>query len=159
MTWRRAAWWRCFLLRRLRNASKLGGAELRLSLRAIVWLAVARVALPVLGFPRIRRWLDTIQPAPAAGADVPTAVRRAVNRAARTIPGSDCLPQAVVAYGLLRASGAPAALTIGVRRDVRGPGPLDAHAWVSSGTLVVTGDSGGTDVASFTELARFRNVG
>ena len=149
--------WRCFLLRRLRSAAELSADELWLSVRAIGWLAIARVTLATLGFPRVRRALDA-RPSPNDRSETsPAAVRRAVMRAARTLPGSDCLPQAVAAYALLRGAGQPAELTIGVRRGAeRAPGPLDAHAWVHSGSFLVTGDAGGTDLAAFTELARFR---
>jgi hypothetical protein len=75
-------------------------------------------------------------------------VRRAVDRAARTIPGSKCLAQAVVATRLLRAGGVPGDLTIGVARG--GAPTFEAHAWARSGDLIVTGDP---DLSRFTELA------
>lgn len=68
-------------------------------------------------------------------------MRRAVQRAARALPGSSCLAQTLAAMALLRAGGAPALVTIGVSTQAPDGGPgLDAHAWVHSGDTLVAGD-------------------
>jgi transglutaminase-like putative cysteine protease len=128
------------ILRRVRSFVALDSSERRLALRATAWLAVARVALLVAPFAAIRRRIDGIRP---RGSPVtPSAVRRAVQRAARSLPGSSCLAQSVVAEALLRASGQPALLTIGVSgARTSAAAPLDAHAWVVSGDLLVAGDA------------------
>jgi len=73
----------------------------------------------------------------------PLAVRRAVLRAARSLPASSCLAQSLVAERLLRRGGSDARLTIGVAPVSAANAErvtLDAHAWVESGGVLVTGD-------------------
>jgi transglutaminase-like putative cysteine protease len=78
---------------------------------------------------------------------VARAIRRAVDRAARTLPGSDCLPQALTAELMLRRAGLPTRVSIGVASDGQ---LLSAHAWVESAGFLVTGDS--TDLDQFRTL-------
>jgi hypothetical protein len=118
------------------------------------WLLVARAAVATAGLDRFKRWIDAGVPRTPAAADWRWRVRRAMSRASRTVPGSSCLVQALAAYALLRRGGHPAELSIGVARATRNGAPIDAHAWVSCGDLVVTGDS---ELASFTELAQVRS--
>jgi hypothetical protein len=70
-----------------------------------------------------------------------------VAQAAARIPGSTCLTRALAGAALLRWSGLPSRLAIGVRKP---GGEFAAHAWVVSGSEIVTGDL--PDLASFTEL-------
>jgi hypothetical protein len=144
------------LLRRLRSFAALPAPERGLALRAIGWLALARAALVVVSFARLRRWIESRDAPPRAAtqADWPQFVRRAVTRAARTLPGSTCLARALVAEWLLRVGGHPARLTIGVvRGQVSGAErALDAHAWVESGGVLVAGDA---DLERYTHLATF----
>lgn len=131
-------------LTRLRSFARLPAGEKRLALRAIALLAATRAALRILPFDRVRAL--TAGPTRVAAvhpAGLPRAVRRAVIRATRSLPGSSCLAQSLVAERLLREGGHEARLTIGVA----GPGEprgarfaLDAHAWVESDGLLVTGD-------------------
>ena len=116
-------------------------------MRALGVLAGVRVALWLLPFARLRALMDgtflgaparLVEPDPASA----RSVRRAVDRAARTIPGSACLAQALTAEVLLRRAGQPVRLSIGVAPDGQ---PLDAHAWVESAGVLVTGDSGDLD--------------
>ena len=145
---------RSCLFWRLRNAAVLDGAELVFTFRALAWLAMARVALATIGFNRIRNRLEAMTTGSRAGDGYPRAVRRAISRASRTLPGTKCLPQSVAAFVLLRRGGHPAELTIGVAKNENEASPLDAHAWVRSGDLVVTGDHDGVDLSRFSELAR-----
>jgi hypothetical protein len=72
-----------------------------------------------------------------------------VAAAARFVPRSTCLIQAVAAHRLLRRGGSPAVLCLGVLRD---PGAgFHAHAWVESEGQVLIG---GGAVEGFTRLAR-----
>jgi transglutaminase superfamily protein len=142
-------------LTRLASFARLPATEKRLALRAIALLAAARVALRILPFDRARSLIavaprlaaragdDLPRSAVPGGDELPRAVRRAVIRASRSLPGSSCLAQSLVAERLLRAGGRAARLSIGVAA----PGDaatmrigLDAHAWVESGGVVVTGD-------------------
>ncbi|MFI5246196.1 MAG: lasso peptide biosynthesis B2 protein, partial [Gemmatimonadales bacterium] len=131
-------------LTRLRSFSRLPAGERRLAARAIAWLVVTRTALHVLPFDRLHTLLAG---RPRAGAPVPDdgplAVRRAIVRASRALPASSCLAQSLVAERLLREGGHGARLSIGVAaadRSHEARVGLDAHAWVESGGVLVTGD-------------------
>lgn len=135
-------------LTRLRNFAALPAREQRLALTAIAWLALTRVALRVVSFNRVHALVAGPDVAPtrttaARGDDGPRAVRRALLRASRSLPGCTCLAQSLVAERLLRRGGHAARLSIGVA-DTALPGDarvtLDAHAWVESGGVLVTGD-------------------
>jgi hypothetical protein len=131
-------------LTRLRNYSRLPSPEKALAARAIFVLAFARLALRMLPFDRAHA-LMAGRAALAARSDDgwPLAVRRAVLRATRSLPGSSCLAQSLVAERLLRRGGSHARLTIGVAPVDSANAQrvtLDAHAWVESGGVLVTGD-------------------
>lgn len=134
-------------LTRLRSLARLPAAERRLALRAIALLAATRAALRVFTFARAHALTVVARrPGAAPQADVPRAVRRAVIRASRSLPGSTCLAQSLVAERLLLERGQSARLSIGVARERASSGQgalriaLDAHAWVESGGMLVTGD-------------------
>lgn len=135
-------------LTRLRNFAALPAREQRLALTAIAWLALTRVALRAVSFNRVHALVAGPDIAPvrtteARGDDWPRAVRRALLRASRSLPGCTCLVQSLVAERLLRRGGHAARLSIGVA-DTAPTGEarvtLDAHAWVESGGVLVTGD-------------------
>jgi len=138
------------MLRRVRRLATLPSAERALALQALGTLAVVRLILWALPFRQVRatvdRWAGRAV-APRDPACAP-AVRRAVDRAARTLPGSDCLPQALTAEVMLRRAGQPAQVSIGVASDGQ---LLSAHAWVESAGFLVTGDS--ADLHQFRTLA------
>lgn len=145
---------------RLRNFAALPAVERGLALRAIGWLLLTRAALVVVPFARLRRWVEARGAAARVAApDWPMLVRRAVLRAARTIPGSTCLARSLVAERLLRAGGHQARLTIGVARGAlaRAELGLEAHAWVESGGVLVAGDD--ADVERYADLVRFGSAG
>jgi hypothetical protein len=72
--------------------------------------------------------------------------------AARTPWRSKCLEQALAAKVMLRARGIPSTLYLGVARSDGATGPFDAHAWLRSGTIHVTG---GQDVTRYAVVASF----
>lgn len=127
------------MLPRLRSFAGFPPGEQWLALRALGALALVRLALWLLPFGRLRALIDRqsamlpVAPDPA----IARAVRRAVDRAARSIPGSACLAQALTAALLLRRHGQAVRVSIGVAPDGT---PLDAHAWVESAGVLVTGD-------------------
>ncbi|MBX9928020.1 MAG: lasso peptide biosynthesis B2 protein [Gemmatimonadaceae bacterium] len=123
-------------MRRLRNFVALDAGARALAWRALLWTALLRVAVAVVRFARLRRWAEATTPRPGANYDA-RAVRRAVLRAQRLLPGTRCLVAALVAERLLRQGALPARVTIGVAKA--GP-TLDAHAWVESGDVTVCGD-------------------
>ena len=116
-----------------------------------------RVAVLTVGLGRIRLWLDG-RPAPRvmAGPDWPSEVRRAMMRAQRTMPSSTCLARSLAAEYLLRSAGHQAALTIGVARGTLGDPPLDAHAWVECGGVVIAGDG---ELDRYAALLRYGSTG
>jgi hypothetical protein len=127
------------ILRRLRSFVALEPDERRLALRAIIALIRWRVALPRLPVDLLRLRIEGLERRGQSRS--PAAIRRAVSRAARTVPGSSCLAQSLAATQLLREAGEPALLSIGVAHPAnRQRAPLDAHAWVMSGDLLVAGD-------------------
>lgn len=114
-----------------------------------------RIALRVVPFAWIRGWIDRTARPPAPLHDGwPLAVRRAVQRAARTFPGSRCLARALAAEKLLREGGHETTLTIGVAKGDPGSPPLDAHAWVESRGFVVAGDG---ELERYATLVRFES--
>ncbi len=121
-------------------------------MQALGTLALVRLCLVFLPFPQVRALVDRWASAPGGAPDASfaRAVRRAVDRAARSIAGSACLSQALAAEVMLRRAGKPARVSIGVAQDGR---PLDAHAWVESAGVLVTGDS--SDLAKYRTLAVF----
>jgi hypothetical protein len=138
---------------------RLDRRDLALTLRAIGLLVAARIALRTLGYARVRAWLERSGVRSRGGvadqaAQQAGAVRRALGRAARTVPGSRCLARGLVAYRMLGGAGIPAVLTIGVERNTANPNALNAHAWVTVGTVVVTGDEDGVAPEAFVPLTR-----
>jgi hypothetical protein len=131
-------------LTRLRSFARLPAAERRLALRAIALLAATRAALRIFSFERAHALTAGSRRAAGSGpTDLPRAVRRAVIRAARSLPGSSCLAQSLVAERLLRERGEAAHLSIGIANSPDATTArvgLDAHAWVESGGVLVTGD-------------------
>lgn len=127
------------MLKRLRSLIGFPASEQWLALRALGALALVRLALWLLPFGRVRVLAERMTSRRGAASDpaLARAVRRAVNRAARTIPGSACLAQALAAELLLRRAGQSVRVSIGVAPDGT---PLDAHAWVESAGVLVTGD-------------------
>lgn len=90
-------------------------------------LALARILLRLSSVPTTRRTLARLAPAV-----VPSATRlgELTTVAAQQLPGvTTCLPRAIVLEALLRASGRPAELKIGVAA-LPAAGRPDTHAWV-----------------------------
>jgi hypothetical protein len=76
-------------------------------------------------------------------------VRRAIESASAHLPWRcKCLEQALAAKLMLRGRGISNTLYLAVAREVA----LDAHAWVRSGDLCVTGQA---DFDRYTIVARF----
>lgn len=138
---------------RLRTAIALPAGERGLAVRALIALLRARFDIHWMSLPRLRRSVGASAATPP-DAQRALAVKRAVERAARTMPSSTCFAQSVAAARLLRAEGLPGELTIGVART-GSRGGIDAHAWVRSGDVVVTGDG---DLDAYTALTRLGQV-
>ena len=146
-------------MRRLARVFSLSSLERRLAMSALALLAGIRLRLALLAFARVRgavdRWASRRDPRTPEGVS-PRAVRLAVARASRVLPGSSCLALALSAEVLLRRHGLPARVTIGVAPGERpGPSMLNAHAWtVSAGTVVAGAHA---NLESYRTLAVFES--
>lgn len=106
---------------------------------AVAWLAVARLVLLAIRFPRLARRLSRPLPARARADAAATArhVGWAVRTAARRGPiPAVCFPQALAARAMLHRRGIPATLFYGVQNGAEG---LKAHVWVRAADTDVVG--------------------
>ncbi len=117
---------------------RLPAADRSLLVRSVALVGAARLALWALPFNVVRRLLS--RPARRSSASYATTERIgwAISVAKRFVPNGNCLPQALAAESLLRRSGHPVELRIGVAKTDQGR--LEAHAWVESGGRLVVGD-------------------
>ena len=112
---------------RLQRFIRYPTAERRALSIALALLMMARLLLRFLTVPVVRRAVAWCAPAVAP---VPPRLAELVTVAALQLPGvTTCLPRAIVLEGLLRASGRPAELRIGVA-SLPLVGRPDTHAWV-----------------------------
>lgn len=146
--------------RKVRTLMGMGRARRALLIEAVVCLALARLALVLLPFRWVAAHLGEVcSPTVAAGrlrqsigdpqdAETARAVGWAVRKMADRVPfRAVCLQQGVAAKMMLRRRGIPSALHFGVARQ---PAGLDAHAWLDTAGVRVTGYPVGN---RFTELA------
>lgn len=138
---------------KLKRFGALSAAGKWLLLRAMGWLAVARLMLLVMPFRRLAAKLSGAKV--AGGSEVDPAVLSnigwAVAAAANNVPWrADCFPQTIAARKLLRKYGYETTIHIGVERV--GNSDLAGHAWLTCGENVVTG---GSDLERYTELHSF----
>ena len=146
---------------RVRRLGQVGFRDHALLAEATLGLAVARIAILTVPFPKIARRLggfmapqqaaEKAKCAPLTPQDMELArqISWAVTRAARHIPfKAVCLPQAIAAREMLRKRGISSVMHFGTA-----PGEalsLDAHAWLDAGEIEVTGYPVGPE---FTEIA------
>jgi hypothetical protein len=130
--------------------------ERRLLAEAMWLLVLARCAVSLLPFRRIAAGLGThMRESPATDTDAHrTAVTQigwAVRAVSHRLPGTrQCLVQALAAKWILQRRGIPSTMYFGMAKDATGQ--LTAHAWVRSGTQVLTGAQGRH---AFTVVATF----
>ena len=104
-----------------------------LVVKALLTFVAIDVGFRLLGFPRVRRFVQWWGARAPRAADLPNPLRvvegtrQAVRVATRYYwrRGPDCLPRSLTLFVLLRRRGVPATLRIGVKRY-----PFGAHAWV-----------------------------
>ena len=121
-----------------------------LLVEAAIQLAIARVQLKTIPFPRLaRRWDAFVPPAdprartglasaPEARATAARKVGDAVQRAARNVPfGAVCLPQAMAARRMLARRSIHSVMHFGAAKGQ--DKPIDAHAWLDAAGVKVTG--------------------
>jgi hypothetical protein len=109
-------------------------------------------------FGRLARWLGASNRSRSADIDDQAAAEWVTDFLHR-LPDSwypTCLRRSAVLYYLLRRSGRPVQMWLGVQRN--GDGSLDAHAWlVSDGQPYL--EPGTSDPALYTVIARFPEDG
>ena len=135
---------------KLKRFGALDAADKWLFLRAVAWLAVARIMLIAMPFRRLAEKLSSRKKSVSSEADpaVLSSVTWAISAAANNVPWrSDCFPQTIAARKLLRKHGYESTIHIGVERV--GDSDLAGHAWLTCGEVVVTG---GNDLDRYTEL-------
>ena len=137
---------------KLARFSELDGADKRLLLRAVAWLAVARLMIVAVPFNRLAARLSADIPTEKDGQNPEFFQRigRAVSTAAGNVPWrSDCFPQTIAARMLLKRHGYASTIHLGVERV--GDSDLAGHAWLTCGGTVVTG---GVDLDRYIEIHR-----
>jgi Transglutaminase-like superfamily len=121
-----------------RSALRLDAAARVDACRGCFWLVAARLALILLPYAAIARLVKKVGRRPSRRPPLsPERCAQAVRRAARLLPGSGCLPQALAAECLLRREGHDPRIVFGVAQGA--DGCLDAHAWVQNGDRIVIG--------------------
>ena len=135
---------------KLSRFSALKRPDKWLLLRAMGWLAYARLLLVVMPFDRLAARLS------AKGNDLSAQPDReylgrisfAVSAAANNVPWrSDCFPQAIAARMLLKRQGYKSTIHLGVEKT--SPDAVAGHAWVTCADVVVVG---GEDLDRYTEM-------
>jgi hypothetical protein len=131
-----------------RRLVRLPAWKLLLLVEASFWLIVARLALLVMPFPRIGRYLGTLQ-GPSADCALPDAeqVRRVVRIGRAVDTAADhsplplvCLPRALAGWKMLHRRGIVSRLHFGaVPKSAASDPALLTHAWLSSSGVEVTG--------------------
>jgi len=101
-------------------------------------LVRARTRLSRGSFQAARAWSESEPRGRRADGATPADLGRAVQRAARAVPGALCLAQALAARVLLRRRGIEAELCLGAGR--RDQGGFVAHAWLEAEGRLVYGD-------------------
>ena len=124
-----------------------------------IFLGITKTLIFTVSFKRLYPWLgQKVAVAPWSPLLTDPQQKRAqqigrvVRMMAKYTPwNSNCFPQAVTARLLLGLYRVPYVLCFGVRRDAAGQ-PMQAHAWVVSGRIHVTG---GDSFSRFTTVAMF----
>jgi hypothetical protein len=145
-----------------RRQQRHGWADWQLAMEALWWLSVMRIALCLLPFKHILRWMGLVH-----GTTVPPKARVACSgvtaaqiawamraAAVRTPWHSTCLAQALAGVQMLKRRSLPATLYLGAARNPTKSEKLEAHAWLHCGDAFLTGRH---DCERFTMLATFTN--
>lgn len=151
----------------LRKVAALSWSDRWLLLQVFILLAVARLALRLLPFRRLARYLGPLQTEtpPDASPDHLAQARRIALAVARVSPHtpweSNCFPQALAAKFWLRHHSIPSTLYLGVALNKAGANApdrakMEAHAWLRCGSMIVTGEAGHH---LYTVVARFGEAG
>lgn len=134
-----------FILRFWRKFRGLSWRRRSLLLEAAFWLVMAKLALVLVRFTLIARYIGRLH-APADRSDnssedrmVARKISWAIDRSARLLPVRlVCLPRALAAWQMLHVRGISSRIHCGASRDPDGT-TLITHAWVDVGGVEVTG--------------------
>ncbi|HEX7040346.1 MAG TPA: lasso peptide biosynthesis B2 protein [Trueperaceae bacterium] len=129
---------------------RLGPRGLALRLEALSYVRRARRLLEEKTFALARQELAAGRRLTRMSGAPPAEVGRAVESAARFVPGARCVARSLAAQAMLARRGVPSRVHFGFRRLP--DGTVDGHAWVEVGGAVVAGDVGLDD---FTRTATF----
>jgi hypothetical protein len=135
-----------------RRFMQLDGADRRLLLCAMGWLAIARIMLAAMSFERLSARLSATSYSTQIEPDQGLLQRIgfAIAAAANNVPWrSDCFPQTIAARMLLKRYGYDSTIHLGVERA--GKDVLNGHAWLTCGETVVTG---GVELDRYVEMYR-----
>jgi hypothetical protein len=138
---------------------RLSFAEQRLLFLAALGLVLMRIALRFVPFRRVQRLASfSVRSSKckvrSSACPAPERITWAVKAAARRIPGTNCLPQALVTQLLLARNGYAASVQVGVAKSVEGQ--FEAHAWVESeGKIVI----GGSETARYQPILTLEGIG
>jgi len=125
---------------------RLAVSEWRILAEACACLVAARVAVWFVPFRRLASGLgDKMSVSPSEDIETHRAtsdsIGWAVRALGRRLPGMrQCLVQAIAVTWMLKRRQIPSTLYFGLAKDEGGE--LEAHAWVRSGTRVLTGAKG-----------------
>ncbi len=111
-------------------------ADKSLVLRTVLPLALVQLGLATIGYRKLSPLLVTRLPLRATSPD-PARLAWAVRMAAKCVPGSACLAQALTLHHLLSRAGHDSVVRIGVAQD--GQSDFSAHAWVIHDGVVLIG--------------------
>ena len=133
---------------RIRRFMGLPPGDRRPRGRTMACVVIVRICLWVVPFSKLQRLLRLWPRFGGVGGRRPPMqpVTWAVTAVSRVVPRATCLTQALAAQALLRRSGYPARVRIGVTKDIGGR--FEAHTWLESMGSVVLG--GSEDVSRFT---------
>jgi hypothetical protein len=135
---------------------RLNGFERRLFVEAFIWLGIARLTILIVPFRRLAPYLgrhmvesdETVSP---RNDDLRTKAAWALQTAAHYTPWeSKCLVQAVAGKTMLKLRGVPSTLYLGLAKKENRE--LNAHAWLRSGDIILTGARG---MGHYTVVATF----
>ncbi|HZJ09038.1 MAG TPA: lasso peptide biosynthesis B2 protein [Trueperaceae bacterium] len=140
--------------------SRIGWQGLRLRLEALFYLRRVVKRLRERPFRSAREELLRVDgdaersPNSGVGGGLdPRAVGRAVESAARFVPGAQCVAQSLTAQLMLARRATNSTIHFGFLR--RKPGAVEGHAWLEAAGEVVTGDVG---LDNFTRTATFAST-
>lgn len=146
-------------MKQLGKFLRLPSSDRYLLATAAILLAAIKMGLRLLPFKTLRALLATMSEKPRTLAqESPCSVDRvvwAVETAARHVPKSTCLTQAIATKVLLARRGFPAHLHIGVAHQGKGE-QLLAHAWIESEGKVLIG---GSELERYTPLLTLEGQG